>query len=148
MSWSYASAALNVEGARFQALWSELQTHEAELLLTARTDDVLAARLVVLYFHSTGGAGPDRGAGSDTWNLRKCNELAVLEKLQVVVGAVGVVAAVRAWGSAHPWLQTLPTEFVCFLLVNCADGAVHIEVGQIFPLHISLAPRTLGQEEQ
>lgn len=115
--------------------------------MAARTDDVLAACLVVLYFHSTGGTGSDRGAVSDPRNLRKCDELAVLEKLQVVVGAAGVVAAVGAWSSTYPWLQTLPTEFKRFLLVNCADGAVHIEVGQILSLHISLAPSTLLARE-
>lgn len=141
LSWSHS--AHNEVGACLQALWSELQTHEAKLLVTARTDDVLAACLVVLHFHSTGGTGSDRGTRSDPKNLRKCDELAVLEKLQVTVGAAFVVTAVGAWGSAFPGLQTLPAELVSFLLVNCAYGAVHIEVGQILSLHISLAPWTL-----
>lgn len=124
LSWGHA-AQFEVS-ACLQALWSELQAHKAKLLVTARTDDVLAACLVVLHFHSTGGTGSDRGTRSDPSNLRKCDELAVLEKLQVTVGAASVVAAVGAWGSAFPRLQTLPAELVRFLLVNCADGAVHI----------------------
>lgn len=104
LSWGHTSAAQTEVVACLQAFWSELQTHEAKLLVTARTDDVLAARLVVLHFHSTGGTGSDRGTCSDTENLRKCNELAVFEKLQVVVDASGVVTAGGAWGSAFPWL--------------------------------------------
>lgn len=141
LSWGHV--AQNEVGACLQALCSKLQTHKAKLLVTARTDDVLAACLVVLHFHPTGGTNSDRGTRSDPTNLRKCDGLAGLKKLQVVVGAAFVVTAVGAWGLAFPWPQALPAEFVCSLLVNCADGAVHIKVGQILSLHICLAPGTL-----
>ncbi len=85
--------------ARLQAFRSELQTHKAELNLTARADDVLTACFVVLRPLAAGGTGPDGGACSDPLHLRKGSHLAVHEKLQVVVDAAVIVAAVgsRSW---------------------------------------------------
>lgn len=125
------------------ALRRELQTHEAELYLTARTDDVLTARFVVLHSLTTGWTGPDGGTLLDPLHLREDGGLAVLEKLQVVVDAAVVAAAVRAWSWTFPQLQTLPAELVSFLLVCCADCALHVEVSRVFSLHIGFAPRTL-----
>lgn len=138
-----AVAARNEVSAGLQALRSELQAHEAKLLVTARADDVLAACLVVLHFHPTGGTGSDRGTRCHPLNLWESDELAVLEKLQVAVDAVGVVTAVGARGPALPRLQTLPAELTGLLLVTFADGALHTEVDQILSLHVSLAPGTL-----
>lgn len=61
LSGGHSSTAGLKVGAGLQTLRSELQTHKAELDLAARTDDVLAARFVVLHFLPTGGTGPDRG---------------------------------------------------------------------------------------
>lgn len=121
LSWSNASAAETEVGTCFQALRSELETHKAKLLLTARTDDVLAACFVMLQFLTAGGTGPDGGARSDPFNLTELDGFAALEKLQVKVGTVDVATLVRAWGRACPRLHTLAAEFICFLLVSCAD---------------------------
>lgn len=125
------------------ALRRELQTHKAELILTARTDYVLTARFVVLHPLTTGGTCPDGGTRLDPLHLREVGGLAVLEKLQVVVDAAVVAAAVRAWSRTFPRLQTLPAELVNFPLVCCANCALHVEVSQVFSLHIGFAPRTL-----
>lgn len=143
LSWSNAAAAETEVGTCFQALRSELETHKAKLFLTTRTDDVLAACFVMLQFLTAGGTDPDGGARSNTFNLSELDGFAALEKLQVKVGTVGVATLVRAWGWAFPWLQTLPAEFIRFLLVSCADWAVHVKVGQILSLHISFAAWTL-----
>lgn len=94
MSGGHSIAAGDEVGARLQAHGSELQTHKAELDLAARTDDVLAARFVMLHPLTTGGAGPDGGALVDPLHLGESGVLAVLEKLEVVVDAAAVVAAV------------------------------------------------------
>lgn len=143
LSWSNAAAAEIEVGTCFQALRSELETHKAKLFLTARTDDVLAACFIMLQFLTAGGTGPDGGACSDPFNLSEVDGFAAPEKLQVKVGTGGLATLVRAWGRACPQLQTLPAEFIRFLLVSCADWAVHIKVGQILSLHISFASRTL-----
>ncbi len=143
LSGSHTITAGDEVRARLQALRSELQTHKAELNLTARTDDVLTARLVVLHPLTTGGTGPNGRTRVDPLHLREGGGLAVLEKLEVVVGAAVVVAAVRAWSWTFPRLQTLPAELVNFLLVCCADCAQHAEVSQVLSLHIGFAPRTL-----
>jgi len=49
--------------AGLQALPGELQTHKAELQPAARTEDVLAARPVVLHLQAAGGTRPDGRAG-------------------------------------------------------------------------------------
>lgn len=143
LSWSNTAAAETEVGTCFQALRSELETHKAKLFLTARTDDVLAACFVMLQFLTAGGTGPDGGACSDPLNLTELDGFAAPEKLQVKVGTVGVATLVRAWGRAFPQLQTLPAEFISFLLAYCADWAVHVKVTQILSLHISFAARTL-----
>lgn len=143
LSWSIATAAETEVGTRFQALRSELETHKAKLFLTARTDDVLAACFVMLQFLTASRTGPDGGARSDPFNLSELDSFAAPEKLQVMVGTVGVATLIRAWGRAFPQLQTLPAEFIRFLLISCADQAVHVKVAQILSLHISFAARTL-----
>lgn len=143
MSGSHTTTAGDEVGARLQAVFSELQAHEAELDLTARADDVLTARLVVFHPLTAGGTGPDGGAANDPLHLREDGVLAVLEKLEVVVDAAVVVAAVGAWGATFPHLQTLPAELVNFLFVCSADCALHVEVGQVLSLHIGFAPRAL-----
>lgn len=143
LSGSNTIAAGDEVRARLQALTFELQAHEAELDLTAWADDVLAARFVVLHPLTTGGTGPDGGTRVDPLHLREVGRLAVLEKLEVVVDAAIVVAAVRAWSFTFPRLQTLPAELVSLLLVCSADYALHIEVHQVLSLHIGFAPRTL-----
>lgn len=143
LSGSHTTAAGDEVGARLQALFSELQAHEAELDLTARADDVLTARLVVLHPLTAGGTGPDGGAANGPLHLREDGVLAVLEELQVVVDAAVVVAAVGAWSWTFPHLQTLPAELVSFHFVCCADCAVHAEVGQVLSLHVGFAPRAL-----
>lgn len=127
---------------RLQALRSEFQTHKAELNLTARTDDVLAASFVVLHPLTTGGAGPDGGTGIHPLNLRQGGSLAVLEKFEFVIDAAVIVTAIRAWSSTFPWLQTLPAELGHFLVVCCADCALNIEVSQVLSLHIGFATWT------
>lgn len=113
---------------RKQTLLGTLQTHEAELDLTARTDDVLAACFVVLHLLPTGGTGPDGGTLVDPEHLRKGGGLAVLEDLEIMVDAAVIGAAVRAWGPALPWLHALPAELERSLLVFCADCAANVEV--------------------
>lgn len=113
-------------GACLQTVRSELQTHKAELNLTAGTDDVLAARLVVLHSHPAGGTGPDGGAILDILHLRKSGGLAVLENFKVMVDAALIVTALRAWSPAFPRLQTLPAELVDLPLVCSTDGALDI----------------------
>lgn len=80
--------------AGFQAHRSEFQTHKAELFLTARTGDVLAACFVVLHYLTTGGTGPDGGTGIDPPNLREISSLAVLENFEFVVYAAIIITAV------------------------------------------------------
>lgn len=143
MSGSYTITAGDEVRTCLQALRSEFQTHKAELFLTARTDDVLAACFVVLHPLTTGGTGPDGGTGINPLNLRESGSLAVLEKFEVVIDASIVVTAVRAWSAAFPWLQTLPAELGHFVLVSCADCALNIKVGQVLSLHIGFATRTL-----
>lgn len=143
LSGSHTTTAGDEVGARLQALFSELQAHEAELDLTARADDVLTARLVVLHPLTAGGTGPDRGAANGPLHLTEVGVLAVLEKLEVVVDAAVVVAAVGAWSWTFPQLQTLPAELVSFLFVCCADCAMHTKVGQVLSLHIGFAPGAL-----
>lgn len=104
-------------GAGLQTLRSELQTHEAELHLAARTDDVLAARLVVLHLMSTGWTGPNGGTGIDSLHLRKGSGLAGPEQFQVMVDAAIVAAAIRARSWTFPRLQTLPAELEVGLLI-------------------------------
>lgn len=111
-----------------QTLFGELQAHETELDLTAKTDDVLAARFVMLCLLAAGGTGPYGGALIHPLNLREGGGLAVLEELEVLVNAALVVAAVRAGGPAFPRLHTLPAEVEGFLVVHCADCAQNIEV--------------------
>ncbi|KAJ0006296.1 hypothetical protein NQD34_013569 [Periophthalmus magnuspinnatus] len=61
LSGGHSSAAGDEVGAGLQTLRSELQTHKAELLLAARTNDVFAACFVMLYSLPAGGTGPDGG---------------------------------------------------------------------------------------
>lgn len=143
LSGSHASTAGEEVGARLQALRSELQTHKAELHLTARTDDVLTARCVVLHLCTTGGTGPDGGTRSDPLYLREGGGLAVLEELQDRVDAAVVVAAVRTRCCAFPLLQTLPAEVVNLLLFVRADRAHHAEVALVLSLHLRFTARTL-----
>ena len=126
-------------GARLQTLAGELQTHEAELHLAARTDDVLAAASVVLHALTAGGADPDGGTLVHALHLSETGVPAVLEELQGVVDAVVVVAAVRARHRAFPLLQTLPAEVVFCPLISCAYGALDTQVGSILSLHIRVA---------
>lgn len=143
LSGSHSSAAGDEVRACPQTLRSELQTHKAELNLTARADDVLAACFVVLHPLTAGGTGPDGGTLVNPLHLRERGVLTVLEKLEVVVDAAVVVAAVGAWSFTFPRLQTLPAELVHLLLVCLADCALHTEVCQVLSLHIGFAPRTL-----
>lgn len=106
---------------RLQTCLCELQTHEAELHLTARTDNVLAACFIVLHLLATGGAEPYGGTRVDPHHLREGGGLAILEELEIMVNAALVVAAVRAWGWAFPRVHALPAEVEQFLLVRCAD---------------------------
>lgn len=143
LSGSHTITAGDEVGACFQTVRSEFQTHKAELNLTARTDDVLAARLVVLHNLTTGGTGPDGGTLVYTLHLREVGHLAVLEKLDVVVDAIIVVTAVSAWSATFPRLQTLPAEFTDLTLICFADCAVHTKIGEIFSLHTGFTPGTL-----
>lgn len=143
MSGSHTSTAGDEVRTCFQALRRELQTDKAELDLAARTDDVLAACFVVLHPLTAGGTGPDGGTRKDALHLREVGGLAVLQKLEVMVDAAFVLAAVRARSSTFPRLQTLPAEIENFLLVCCANCALHTEVNQVLSLHIRFAPRTL-----
>ncbi|XP_042367989.1 probable ubiquitin carboxyl-terminal hydrolase 5 isoform X1 [Plectropomus leopardus] len=127
--------------ARLQALGSELQTHKAELDLTARADDVLAARLVVLHPLATGGTGPDGGTGTDALHLFEDGVPAVLEELEVVVDAAVVIAAVGAWSRTFPRLQTLPAElirhwdthrFIFTVFCGSQEGDVLLKVLHLF----------------
>lgn len=106
----------------------ELQTHEAELHLTARTDNVLAAGFVVLHLLATGGADPYGGTFVDPHHLREGGGIAFHEEPEIMVNAAVVVAAVRAWGRAFPRVHALPAEVEQFLLVRCADQAHNVEV--------------------
>lgn len=124
----HAVAAGHEVRTRLQTHLCELQTHEAELHLTARTDDVLAARFVVLHLLATGGADPYGGTIDGAQHLREGGGLAVLEELEIVVNAALVVAAVRPWGRAFPGFHTLPAEMKLFLLVRCANQAHDVEV--------------------
>lgn len=128
LSGGHAIAAEPEVRACLQTLVRQLQTHEAELDLTARTDDVLAARFVVLHILAAGGAGPYGRTGVDPHHLREGGGFAVLEELEIVVNAAVIVAAVRAWGSAFPRFHTLPAEVEQFHLVCCADCAHNVEV--------------------
>lgn len=139
---SHAQAAGDEVRARLQALASGVQAHEAELLLAARTDDVLAARFVVLHDLATGGTGPDGGAFVDVPHLREGGVLAGLQELEVWVDATFIIAAVGTWSWTFPRLQTLPTELV-ILRVGFAYGALHVEVTQVLSLHIAFAAGTL-----
>ncbi len=118
-----------------QALRSELQTNKAELDLAARTDDVLAARLVVLHPLTTGGTGPDGGACINPLHPREVDHLAALEKLQDLVAAVVIVTAVRSRSWTFPLSQTLPAEVIGRLLLSCTYSALDTQVGEILPLH-------------
>lgn len=142
LSGSHTTTAGDEVGTCLQALRSELQTHKAELNLTARTQDVLAARLVVLHPLTTGGTGPDGGTLVDPFHLREGSHLALLEQLEVMVDTAIVVTAVRAWSFTFPLLQTLPAELIDFLLICCADCAMHTEIGEVLSLHTGFAPRT------
>lgn len=142
MSGSHAVTAGDEVRARLQTLGRELQAHEAELNLTSRTQDVLAARFVVLHPLTAGGTGPDGGTISDPLHLREGGGLAVLQKRKVLVGAAIVVAAVRAWSWTFPRIETLPAVLVIILLVCYADCALHAEVSQVLSLHIAFAPGT------
>lgn len=143
LSGSHTIAAGDEVGACFQTLRSELQAHKAELNLTARTDDVLAARLVVLHPLTTGGTNTDGGTLIYSLHLREVGHLAVLEKLEVVVDATDVVTAVRAWSTTFPRLQTLPAELTDLPLICFADCAVHTEIGEVLSLHTGFTPRAL-----
>lgn len=124
MSGRHPIFAGNKVRAVLKTLRSEFQTHEAELHLTPRTDDVLAAGFVVLHLLSTGGTGPDGGDLADPLHLGESDGPAVLQKNQVVVDAAVVVTAVVARRCALPRLQTLPAE-LRRLLVRLTDGALH-----------------------
>lgn len=128
---------------RQQTLLCYLQTHEAELNLTARTDDVFAACFVVLHLLAAGGTGPYGGTFVDPLHLREGGGFAVLEKLEIMVYAALIVAAVGAGGWTFPWVHTLPAELEWFHLVFCTDCALNIEVVQIPSLHVGFTPRTL-----
>lgn len=129
--------------ARLQAVLGEFQTYEAELYLTARTDDVLTTCLVVLHLLTAGGTGPDGGTLDVPLHFREDGSVAFLDELQVEVDAPGVVAAVRARSRTLPWLQTLPAELVDGLLVCSTDGALHAQVREVFSFHKRCAARTL-----
>lgn len=111
-----------------QTLIRELQTHEAELDLTARTDNVLAARFVVLRNLAAGGAGPYGWTRVDPHHLREGGGVAGLEELEIAVNAAIIIAAVRAWGTAFPRSHALPAEVERLHLVSCADCAHNVEV--------------------
>ena len=68
-----------------QAIYLELQTHEAELHLAAWAQDVLAAGLVVLHLYATGGAGPDGRAGPHPRHLGQCDGATPFQQLQILV---------------------------------------------------------------
>lgn len=128
LSGGHAVAAGHEVCTRLQTYLCELQTHEAEFHLTARTDNVLAARFVVLHLLATGGADPNGGTCIDPHHLREAGGRAFYEELEIMVNAALVVAAVRAWGRAFPRVQALPAEVEQFLLVRCADQAHSVEV--------------------
>ena len=130
-------------GAGLQALLCELQTHEAELHLAARTEDVLAARLVVLHLNATGGARPDGRAGTHPLHLGQQDGATFLQQLQVVVDAAVVVAAVGAGRLPLPRLQTLPAELPGGLPACLADSAVETEIVLVRSFHNGPAPRAL-----
>lgn len=109
-------------------LLSSFQTHKAELDLAAIADDVLAACFVVLHLLAAGGTGPNGGTFVDSLHLREDGGLAVLEELEILVHAAIIVAAVRAWGLAFPFVHTLPAEVEWSLLVFCTDCASNVEV--------------------
>lgn len=134
--------------ARLQAFFGEFQTNEAELYLTARTDDILAACFVVLHLLTTGGTGPDGGTLDVPMHLREDGGLAALDELQVMVGAALVFAAVRARSRTFPWLQTLPAELVDGLLVCFTDGALHAKVCEVFSFHVGFAAGALLTNEK
>ena len=143
MSRSHTTAAGDEVGARLQTFRSELQAQKAELHLAARTDDVLASRLVVLHLLTAGGAGPDGGAVVDSLHLREQGGLAGPEKFEVVVDAAVVIAAIRAWGWTFPLLQTLPAELVHSLLFYLAHKALHVQISHVFSFNVGFATRTL-----
>lgn len=128
LSGGHAVAAGHEVRTRLQTRLCEFQTHEAELHLTARTDNVLAARFVVLHLLATGGAEPYGGTSVGPNHLREGGGRAVLDELEIMVNAAVVVAAVRAWGRAFPRVHALPAEVEQILLVRCADQAHNVEV--------------------
>ena len=85
LPWCDAAAARYEVGAGLQALGGELQTHKAELHLTAWTQDVLAAGLVMLHLHATGGAGPDGRAGPHPRHLGQRDGATPFQQLQILV---------------------------------------------------------------
>lgn len=89
---------------------------------------IFAELPVVLHLHATCGAGPDRGDAGGALYLRQTDGLACAQKLQVLVGAAVVVAAVRARAWTFPLPLTLPAELVGLLLISCAYGARHTQV--------------------
>lgn len=128
LSGGHAVAAGHEVRTCLQTRLCEFQTHEAELHLTARTDNVLAARFVVLHLLATGGAEPYGGTSVGPNHLREGGGHAVLDDLEIMVNAAVVVAAVRAWGRAFPGVHALPAEVEQILLVRCADQAHNVEV--------------------
>jgi hypothetical protein len=80
-----AAAARYEIGAGLKALPGELQTHEAELHLAAWAHDVLAAGLVVLNPHATGGAGPDGRAGPHPRYLGQGHGVTPFQQIQHLV---------------------------------------------------------------
>ena len=85
LPWCDAAAARCIAAAGLTALFLELQTHEAELLLAAWAQDVLAGFLVVLHLYATGGAGPDGRAGSHPRHLGQGHGVTPFQQLQHLV---------------------------------------------------------------
>lgn len=146
MSGSHTITAGNVVGTGLQTLRRELQAHEAELHLTARTDDVLAARLVMLHLLTAGGTGPDGGTVVDPLHFSKSGGPAGPEQFKVMVDAAIIATAVRARSWTFPRLQTLPAELKFFLVICFAHQAPHTEVSRVLPFYKGLTTRTLSEK--
>lgn len=110
--------------------------------MATRTNHIFTEFPTVLHYSMTFGTGPHRGAVGGPSYFRQVDGFACLQELQVFVAAAVVVTAIRARAPAFPGPLALPAELIGPPLPRRADGTLHTQVVQLFPLNFCFALRT------
>lgn len=127
----------------FLAFICDLKTQKTELHFTLATCDVFTLFPSVLHQYTTGGAGPDGGTLSDSFNIFKNSKWTVAQCFQGIIAAAFIITAISPGLWTFPFPQTLPAELIGASFGCCAHLASDTQIWLVFPCHRVFTSRTL-----